>query len=78
MIELALHNQLDSIYVEDLAGGTKRIHLGTNHSSHQMAEGLADQLDKAQITQARDLLANDGLSRSFERQNDYVIIRPAS
>lgn len=74
MVELALHNQLDNVFIEDF-GHTKRIHLGLNHSAQDIQSSLSYELQEQLLEQAKSLMSNDNQARHFIRENDFVIIR---
>ena len=77
MIELALHDELDELFSENLPSGAIRLHLGLNHNWDDLSARFGDELDSGQLQIARGLLADDNAARHFERVGDALIIRVA-
>ncbi len=75
MVELAIHNGLDAIYVTDQLDGVPCVHLGIQHDSADLETSLAGKLSEEQIESARKLMSDDSVERSFTTESDYVIVR---
>lgn len=76
MVELALHDELEAPYVENI-NESLRVHLGMNHTSEDIRRTLNIDLNEEQLNLACDLLSNDARERNYIRTADFVLIRPA-
>jgi hypothetical protein len=75
MVELAIHNGLDAIYVTDQVDGVPCIHLGIQHDSADIETSLSGMLTEDQIQSAQRLISDDSVERSFTTRADYVVVR---
>ena len=75
MVELAIHNGLEAIYVTDQAGGVPCVHLGIQHDSADIETSLSGMLTEDQIQSAQRLMSDDSVERSFTTRADYVVVR---
>ena len=75
MVELAIHNGLEAIYVTDQSGGVPCVHLGIQHDSDDLETSLAGKLSEDQIQSAKRLMSDDSIERSFSTRADYVVVR---
>jgi hypothetical protein len=75
-MELAIHQNLDEIFIEPIDADRYRVHLPIGMGSDVLSEKIGSSLTEDQLNQAIDLLSNDDGNRVFEHKGDYVLVRP--
>jgi hypothetical protein len=82
MVELALHESLDAIWLESVVNSKGeqclRVHVSFDHSSEDLNLALLEQGLGEISSEVIALFGDDSVKRLYETTPDFVIVRPGS
>ncbi|MEN9752701.1 MAG: hypothetical protein RL670_392 [Actinomycetota bacterium] len=74
-MEIAIHQILDSPFVEVIDNDSARVHIPLGMGANEIAEKLGGQLAEPQLQAVSRLLSDDSTDRHFENHPDFLLIR---
>ena len=74
-MEIAIHQFLDSPFVEIIPSGAARVHIPFGMGVAELSETLGDQLLGSQLDAATRLLSDDAAGRTFENHPEFLLVK---